>query len=158
MNILSLHSCHHVRRKGDRPAGPFFLFFLLLLRWLSWEKASAAFCSRATKISMSSRAQLRICCSTQRMQRYMAARGCVLCKDNRARTQTLTTSFSMRWASFSCDSVSFSPETRLSTSKRSKACNYTKHVTMKEYHNLSTCVMCAGTLGVCGSNSSLGSM
>lgn len=61
INILSLHLCHQVRRKGDRPAGPFFLFFLLLLRCLSWAKASAAFCSCATKISMSSRAQLRIC-------------------------------------------------------------------------------------------------
>lgn len=61
MTILFLQSCHHNRRKGDRPAGPFFLFFLLLLRWLSCEKASAAFCSRATKTSMSSRAQLRIC-------------------------------------------------------------------------------------------------
>lgn len=65
MKLLPQHSLHCMRKKGDRPAGPLFLFFLLLLRWLSWEKASAAFCSRDTKISMSSSAQLRICWGTK---------------------------------------------------------------------------------------------
>lgn len=43
------------------PAGPFFPFFFPFFRWFSCLKASAAFCSRATNHSMSSRAQLRIC-------------------------------------------------------------------------------------------------
>lgn len=43
-------------------AGAFFPFFFPFLRWFSCLNASAAFCSRATNHSMSSRAQLRICC------------------------------------------------------------------------------------------------
>lgn len=43
------------------PAGPFLPFFFPFFRWFSCLKASAAFCSRATNHSISSRAQLRIC-------------------------------------------------------------------------------------------------
>lgn len=44
------------------PAGPFFLFFFPFFLWLSCRYASAAFWSRATNTSMSSRVQFRICC------------------------------------------------------------------------------------------------
>lgn len=44
------------------PAGPFFLFFFPFFLWLSCRNASAAFWSRATNTSMSSRVQFRICC------------------------------------------------------------------------------------------------
>lgn len=111
-----------MRRKGDRPAGPFFLFFLLLLRLLSWVKASAAFCSRDTKISMSSRAQLRICCVAQRRE----GRGRVRSRIEQSwglRRQVCalkpTTSFSMRCASVSWDSASF-PDARRSTATKWK--------------------------------------
>lgn len=44
------------------PAGPFFLFFFPFFLWLSCRNASAAFWSRATNNSISSRVQFRICC------------------------------------------------------------------------------------------------
>lgn len=118
IDISSPQSCHRKRRKGDRPAGPFFLFFLLLLRWLSWEKASAAFCSRDTKISMSSRAQLSICWGSISEHIALQAWHQLWCNDTH--TDLLTTSFSMRCASFSCESGSLCPWARLSTFKHTQ--------------------------------------
>lgn len=55
-----------------------------------------------------------------RIWHYETVKGAVsyiLAKDTKKKKKTLTTSFSMRWASFSCDSASFCPEARLSASR-----------------------------------------